>query len=317
VGILVTIRQYQPGDEQAQVALYNAAAGPMPKFKAATPQEVERRVRARDFDPTTRLYAEANGHVVGYCMIQPNGRVGYPWCAAGHEAQAPALLDAALAALRKRGVRQAFTAYRGDWPAINKFFLERGFRPTREMVNFAMDFLDMPTPPGRPCNTIGPLRPNDVPEVLSLGAGVLRITSANALTEYLFANPYFPSNALFALRNRPDGPPLAVGIFITERSYANPRAVDSNMPCFRLGAFGTEGMSTKRIVGLFSFLARPERSLPAYGMDLLGYAAQRLSDNDDIASFAAQVPSDAPALLAFYQQHFQRQGSFPVLERQL
>ena len=30
-----------------------------------------------------------------------------------------------------------------------------------------------------------------------------------------------------------------------------------------------------------------------------------------------QVPSDAAALLAFYQRHFRRQGSFPVLEREL
>jgi hypothetical protein len=65
---------------------------------------------------------------------------------------------------------------------------------------------------------------------------------------------------------------------------------------------------------LFSFLARPDRSLPSLAMDLLGHAANRFAADDDIECFAAQVASDAPDLLAFYQRHFQRQGSFPVLE---
>jgi hypothetical protein len=32
---------------------------------------------------------------------------------------------------------------------------------------------------------------------------------------------------------------------------------------------------------------------------------------------AAQVPSDVPHLLMFYQSHFRRQGSFPVYEKSL
>ena len=133
----------------------------------------------------------------------------------------------------------------------------------------------------------------------------------------MFANPYFPPESLFALRLRPDAAPVAVGLLIVDPTYADARSLDANMPCFRLGAFGTEGMSTKRVRGLFSFLARPDRSLPGLAMDLLGYAANRLSVGDDLTGFAAQVPSDAPGLFAFYQQHFQRQGSFPVLERDL
>ena len=76
-------------------------------------------------------------------------------------------------------------------------------------------------------------------------------------------------------------------------------------------------MSTKRINGLFSFLARPDRSLPGVGMDLLSYAANRLGLDDDIECFSAQVPSDAPHLLRFYTANFRRQGSFPVLEYEL
>jgi len=311
----VTIRPYQRGDEDAQVAIYNAAAGALPRFKPATLIEVQRRIRARDFDPATRFYAEANGQVVGYCTIQPNGRVGYPWCLPGHETHAEPLLAAALAGLAQRGVTRPFTAYRGDWSAINQFFLDHGFRPAREMVSFVMNFLDMPTPSVRPATAVTPLRPADVPAVLALGAGVLQITNAKALEQYLFANPYFPATALFALRSAAGAEPLAVGIFITEPTYADPRALDANMPCYRLGAFGTEGMSTKRVKGLFSFMARPDRSLPGYAMDLLGYAANHIGIDEDIECCAAQVASDAPGLLAFYQRHFQRQGSFPVLER--
>jgi hypothetical protein len=88
------------------------------------------------------------------------------------------------------------------------------------------------------------------------------------------------------------------------------------MPCFRLGAFGTEGMTTKRINGLFSFLAADGRDTQPFALDLLGYAAYKLQDTD-VETFAAQVPSDAGHLLRFYKQYFQRQGSFPILERPL
>jgi hypothetical protein len=92
--------------------------------------------------------------------------------------------------------------------------------------------------------------------------------------------------------------------------------VDAGMPCFRLGAFGTEGMQTKRINGLFSCLVQAGREVNAVGLDLLSYAAARLS-NPSAETLAAQVPSDAPHLHRFYQQYFRRQGSFPVFEREL
>jgi len=312
----VTIRPFQPGDEPTQAAIYNTAAAALPKFKPGGVQEVQRRTRARDFDPTSRFYAEVGGKVVGYSTIQPNGRVGYPWCLPGHEQHAEPLFAAALAGLKQRGVKRAFAAYRGDWPAINQFFLERGFRQAREMVNFLMNFRDMPTPAARPASTITPVTPADLPAIQALGTGVLRVATAAELEQHWFSNPYFRPEVLFALRSRPTAP-AAVGILIDEPTYADPRALDSDMPCFRLGAFGTEGMTAKRIKGLFSFLAADDRSLPGLGMDLLGHAANRLRIDDDLECFAAQVPSDAPGLLAFYQRHFQRQGGFPVLEREL
>ena len=40
------IRTYAPGDDGAQVSIYNEAAATLPKFKAATLDEVRRRTHA-------------------------------------------------------------------------------------------------------------------------------------------------------------------------------------------------------------------------------------------------------------------------------
>jgi hypothetical protein len=88
------------------------------------------------------------------------------------------------------------------------------------------------------------------------------------------------------------------------------------MPCFRLGAFGTEGMQWKRLNGLFSFVVRPGRDVNPLGLELLTHAASRLN-HTELGLLGAQVPSDAPHLLRFYQQLWHRQGAFPVLERAL
>lgn len=310
------IRTFRPGDEAAQVAIYNAVGAALPKFKPATTQDVQRRTRARGFDPETRFYAEVANQVVAYCVSLPNGRVSYPWALPSYEAAQEPLMDAALEGLRRRGVARAFAAYRSDWPTMNEFFRDHGFAQVREMVNYLLDFADMPTPSVRPGGGTTPVTPEDVPALFALAPQVLRVQTHEALHRHLFKNPYFTSDALFAVRGR-EGALLAAGILITEPTYADPRAVDAQMPCFRLGAFGTEGMEAKRLRGLFSFLARPDRNLPALGMDLLVQAAHRLVDRDDVPCFAAQAPSDVPELRTFYDHSFRRQGSFPVFERAL
>jgi hypothetical protein len=76
-------------------------------------------------------------------------------------------------------------------------------------------------------------------------------------------------------------------------------------------------MQTKRINGLFSFLVAPDsRDVNVLALDLLGYAAFKLRDTE-VETFGAQVPSDAGHLFRFYKQYFQRQASFPILERTL
>ncbi len=309
------IRTYQAGDDAAQVSIYNEAAGDLPKFKAATLDEVRRRARAADYDPSTRFVALAAGRPVAYAGFHANGRVNYPWCRKGHEAAAQPLFDRVLQTMKERGLSQAFAAYRADWTAPLEFFRKNGFQARRDMVNFVLDIVEMPTPMARPSSTIEPATPDDVPAILTFGANVLRLHDRPAVERYLFHNPYFPADSVFVLRSR-TGAALAVGLLVADPAYADPMQVDAAMPCFRLGSFGTEGMQTKRLNGLFSFLAAEGRDTHALALDLLGYAAYKLRDTD-VETFAAQVPSDASHLFRFYKQYFQRQASFPVLERAL
>jgi hypothetical protein len=312
----MTIRTFQPGDEAVQVSIYNDAAAALPKFKPATLDEVRRRCRAADFDPATRLFAVEDGRPVGYASFHPNGRVSYPWCVPGHEGRAELLLEKLLGTMRARGMRRAFAAYRGDWPAQRDFFLAHGFRQAREMVNFVVDLVELPTPAARPSSPIGKVRTEDVPALHAFAPGALRSAGPAELESHLLHNPFFGSDAVSVLRGRTSGAPVAVGVLIENPAYANPMQLDSGMPCFRLGAFGTEGMQVKRINGLFSFLTRDGADVNPLGLDLLGHAVFRLRSTS-VETLAAQVPSDAPHLLRFYQQYFRRQGSFPVFERDL
>src|SRR5260370_1346184 len=218
----MNIRNYQPGDDATQAAIYNEAAGQLPKFKPANEGEVNRRTKVPDFDPGSRFYAIDGGEVIGYAMFHPNGRASFPWCRKGHENAADSLFEAVENAMKARGMRLAFAAYRGDWAPPKEVFKGHGVR----------------------------------------------------------------------------------------------QQVDPAMPCFRLGAFGTEGMQTKRINGLFSFLCASDRDVNPLALDLMHHATVRLEESD-AGSLAAQVPSDAPHLLQFYQRYFRRQASFPVFEKAL
>jgi hypothetical protein len=317
-GFFVDFRPFQRGDEFEQLTIFNTAAAALPKFRPTTLLDIQRRVSARDFDPATKCYAVANRKVVGYCSFQRNGRISYPWCLPGWTESAGPLFDHTIALMKKRGIATAFTAYRNDWTAINDFFLARDFSLAREMVNFVLGFENVPTASSRISSNVTTATVDDVPGIFALDPSVFRVSSAEALKDALWNDPWFKPESLFVMRNKGDGAPMAAGMFITNATFADPRAVDSSMPCFRLGAFGTEGMTHKRIKGLFSFVTRPDRNVFSAGMDLLNYAINKvMKDDDEITSYAAQVASDATALLAFYKQVFERQGSFPVYERKL
>src|SRR5437867_7672527 len=140
----MNIRNYQPGDEAEQMAIYNEAAAELPRFKPATAEEIRRRCRARDFDPATRFFGEEGGRIIGYAAYHLNGRVSYPWAHKGFEHVAEPLFELVIQAMRARGLKSVFAAYRGDWSAITDFFENHGFRLAREMVSFVLDFADLP-----------------------------------------------------------------------------------------------------------------------------------------------------------------------------
>jgi GNAT superfamily N-acetyltransferase len=306
------LRTFQQGDESAQVSIYNEAASHLPKFKPATLDDIRRRCRSAEFDPTTRLFALKDGQPVAYMGYHPNGRVSYPWCRKGHESVAELLLEAVLAAARQRGLTRLFCAYRSDWPAVIEFFQSHGFQKAREMVNYMLDLADMPTPAARRSSAVSAFPEKEVPSLLKIAPEVFGGLAAADLEHYLFQNPNFPPTALFALHDRTQGTLAAVGILVTDPAYADVRQVDAHMPCFRLGAFGTEGMQTKRINGLFSFVARAA-DCNRLGLDLMSHAAYLLRKTT-VESLAAQAASDVPHLARFYDHHFRKQGSFPVLE---
>jgi hypothetical protein len=313
----VNIRSYQFGDEVAQAAIYNEAAGALPKFKAANVEEIARRAKAADFDPSSRFYATENGKTVAYAGFNANGRISYPWCRKGYEGLAEPLFQHVMDEMSKRGHRKAFAAYRGDWPTVLDAFRKHGFTVVREMVNFVLDLVELPTIPARPKSAVTPLERADVPALFKLAPQVLRCATADELEKQLFDNPYFSADCAFVLRSKQGDVPLGAGILIRNPAYADPKAVDAAMPCFRLGAFGTEGMQTKRINGLFSFLCRDDSQCGGTAVDLMEHASSLLRDSENISTLAAQVPSDARNWLRFYQMTWRRQGSFPVLERQL
>jgi hypothetical protein len=311
----VSIRTYRPGDEAAQAAIFNAACGRLPGFKPAGADDLRRRFLARTFDPATRFYAEEGGRVVGYCAFHANGRVSYPWCLPGHERHAEPLFAAVLEAMQARGLRRALAAYHNDWAAPAEFFPAHGFPKVRDVVNFIQELTEMPTMMARPGAPITPFRPDDLPALYAMAPDLWPGLTVDDLGKHLLENPYFGPESLFAIRSRSDQQPLAVGILIEDAVYADPRQLDANQPCFRLGAFGAEGMQHKRINGLFSIVVPKEsRSGAALAMDLMSHAASLL-DAGTAHAVAAQVPSDQPHLLRFYQSHFRRQGSFPVYEQ--
>jgi hypothetical protein len=309
------VRTFQAGDELAQAGVFNAAACTLPGFKPAQADEVRRRTRGRGFDPGTRFYAEADGQVVGYCALDPDeGRVSFPWCKKGHEEAGPLLFEAALNAARGRGLGRVFAAYRHDWHGVFQFLAGRGFAHARDVVNYWCDPVELPTAATRGGRLITRLDRSELPALAEMGRGVIRVP-LEKLEKHLFDNPYFPAESLLALRST-QNELIAVAIGLESPSFADVRKTDPLAPCFRLGAFGTEGLNAKRVNGLFSFLvSRPDQTVPA-GLGLLAEACGEMTEGT-VNALAAQCPSDAPHLVNFYARYFKEHGRFPVWERDL
>ncbi|MBX6314444.1 MAG: hypothetical protein IRY99_16245, partial [Isosphaeraceae bacterium] len=301
------IRTYRPGDEAAQAHIYNVAAAALPGFKPATAEEIARRYRADD-DPMSRFYAVEGDRVIGYATFSPSGRISYPWCLPDAPDRREPLLDALLAAMTRRGLGAAWAAYRADWGPILTFFEEHGFARERAMINYEAERERLPRTPIPEGLRIEPLAREDLPRVQALGRGLFAVKDAEALGAFYGENPDFEPSSLFALRREADGAILGAGLAIIDPKYADPTKLDAAMPCFRLGAFGTETERHKRVNGLVSVVGVTETA----GEVLLAEAARRLAAAG-LARAAAQAPSDRPDLCGLYDRYLRRQGAFPIL----
>lgn len=302
------IRHYQAGDEHDQAAIYNAGANGLPDFKAATAEDIRRRYQATDADPASKLYAVEGGRIVGYALLSNSGRISFPWCLAAHEEVRPSLLEATLSALRNRGVHEAWAAYRADWAPVLGFFREHDFLVAREMINYVAQLERLPEAVVPRGQALGPLARNQVRELLSLSRSLFRDEDVRGLEGFFWENPYLDPSALFALRDQMDGRLLGLALAVIHPAFAHPTQLDAAMPCFRLGALGTENERHKRVNGLFSCLFTSE----PHAATLLAEATRRMRAAG-LSHIAAQAPSDQPSLCAFYDQHFQRQGAFPIV----
>jgi len=309
------IRSYQTGDEHAQARIYNTVAGPLPSFKPCTPEEIARRYQPADPDSTTRYYAIENGEVVGYAAFGSNGRVSYPWCLPGAEPHQEPLLETVLAAMKERGLPEAWTAYRADWLPVLDFLRGHEFHDKRTMINYVAEVSRLPAPDRLPANRrIEPLNHENLPRLIALGNGLFADVNTKELEQFYWNNTFyrFPES-LFALKEAEHSNIQGVFLLVVSDRFADPTKIDPAMPCFRLGAFGTERERHKRVTGLFSCVF----SDPAEGTSMLSAAVESLAQHPQLTHIAAQAPSDAVSLCAWYDRVFERQGSFPILSRRL
>ena len=311
----MTIRSYQPGDEAAQAEIYNAVAGSLPGFKPSSAAEIARRYQGANLDPGSRYYAVEDGEVVGYANFGPNGRISAPWCLPGAEAFQEPLLESVLTEMRQRGIAEAWAAYRGNWSPVLDFLREHGFVDKRTMINYVAEVSQLPAPKSLPQNRIiEPIKQEDLPRVTALEPNVFADVDTQELAQFYWHNPFynFPES-LFVLKDPENDQVLGAFLSVVSDRFADPTKIDAAMPCFRLGAFGTERERHKRVTGLFSCVFAD----PAEGELLLSSALTSVSARPGLTHIAAQAPSDAVSLCGWYDRFFKRQGSFPILSRRL
>ncbi len=280
------------------------------------PKRLAGATRGGDTDPESRYYAVENGEVVGYAVFGSNGRISYPWCLPGAETLRQSLLETMLLEMRKRGIPEAWTAYRANWSSVHEFLHQHEFTEKRQMINYVAEFEQLPAEDRLPANrvvehlTCG----GSASRLIAIANGLLAGSDPRTLEEFYWDHPLYNfRESLFVVKNSDNGEILGVSVLVVNDQFADPTKVDAAMPCFRLGAFGTERERHKRVNGLFSCVFVDETE----GERLLSAALRTQTNHSGPTVIAAQVPSDAPALRAWYDRFFQRQGSFPIWSRPL
>jgi hypothetical protein len=309
------IRTFQPGDEVVQARIYNTAAGSLAGFKPANPEEIARRLNAGDSDPQTMFYAIDNGDVVGYAVFGSNGRVSFPWSLPAAEMVQEPLLDTVIAEMTRRGLAEAWATYRADWSPVLDFLRGHEFIQIRSMINYVaetsrLQVLDR-LPPTR---LVTNLKRDELPYLAALMPASIGKVDVATLGRFFWENPFYPfPDHFLALKDADNGNLRGISLMVLDDRFADPTKIDASMPCFRLGAFGTENQRHKRVNGLYSCLFVEDVD----GDLLLAASLASISGKFTLSHLAAQAPDDAPGLCAWYGRHFERQGSFPILSRTL
>src|SRR5215469_13392834 len=212
------IRSYQPGDEQAQASIYNAAAGVLPGFKPAKVEEISRRYQAADFDPESRFYAVENGEIVGYAVFGENGRISYPWCLPDAENWREPLLDAVRAEMKKRRLPEAWAAYRIDWSSVLGFLQTQGFVEKSLMINYVAELSGLPRRSREPANRrVERLEREQLPALFALAPRLFSPADTQAIGQFFWNNAFYPfGENLFALKDSRSGEILGAYVLVID-----------------------------------------------------------------------------------------------------
>ena len=309
------IREYQPGDETAQARIYNTATSALPGFKPASAEEIARRYATAEGDSGSRYYAVEGAEVVGYAAFGPNGRVSAPWCVPGSEWSREPLLGRVLDSMSKRGFPEAWAAYRSDWTPVLDLLRQHGFLEKRQMINYVAQVAESPSDSVVPANrVIEPMEADGICELIKLAPDLYPDEELTAVEQFFRDHPFHNfKKSLFALKDSRRGTIRGVALLVVDDRFADPTKIDASMPCFRLGAFGTERERHKRVNGLFSAVFAQQ----ADGDILLSWLVATRARPAGLTHIAAQAPSDSPELCAWYERFFRRQGTFPILSRRL
>ena len=143
------IRSYQTGDEHAQARIYNTAAGSLPGFKPSTAEEIARRYQAAT-GSGIEILRRRERRSRGLRRLRLQWPDQLPMVSARSGDFAPTVLETMLLEMRKRGIPEAWTAYRGDWSSVHEFLHQQDFTEKRTMINYVAESSRLPPRIGFP-----------------------------------------------------------------------------------------------------------------------------------------------------------------------
>src|SRR5262249_42473212 len=154
--------------------------------------------------------------------------------------------------MKGRGFTAAWATYRTDWPPVLNYLRRHGFAEIRSMINYVAEtssfsVLDQ-LPPTR---LVTKLKRDELPDLAKLMRARLGKLDVETLGRYFWENSFYAfADHLLALKEAGSGNVRGISLLVVDDRFADPTKIDPSMPCFRLGAFGTENQRHKRVNGL-------------------------------------------------------------------